>query len=542
MIRRDEKEGKVPPWKREAANIRLPLPFPFPLSTRRLSRATLRSSHLLRMKSSSSSSSSSYDAAVVALNSLQSNAAVIAEKRREREKDPDANRRQTEKFLRMVGYEPEALDQLRPIHVAGTKGKGSTCAFTESILRRHGLRTGFFSSPHLCDVRERIRLDGEPLSESLFAKHFWRVWEILEASGEPLPAYFKFLTVLAYVVFMEESVDVALVEVGIGGAHDCTNILRRPTLTAITTLDYDHCSILGHSIQEIAWNKAGIFKPEALALTVPQPPEALAVIEEEARRAGVARLGVVLASHDDEDIVPGIPGPQQRSNVALAVQLAHLWLATHSEPPTPLEPWEQRLSVVSPKSGDRVELSVVPGLGSLSALFRQGLEECRWGGRSQRLVRGTTTFLLDGAHTPKSIELCAEWLKGELEGLPASTRRLLLFHCTADRDAATLLPPLAALEFETGVFSPPCLQARLDPTSSHANFMFSRHSQTERCEKNAEAWAALRGGKGNGETFDCIADALAYVERLEGPKAVAVTGSLHLVGGVIRLLRDAQPD
>lgn len=113
------------------------------------------------------------------------------------------------------------------------QGKGSTCSFCESILRQHGLKTGFYSSPHLVQVRERIRINGDPISRELFAKYFWEVYDLLikqKENDNDMPAYFKFLTVMAFYVFLKENVDAAIIEVGIGGLYDCTNVLRYKNL------------------------------------------------------------------------------------------------------------------------------------------------------------------------------------------------------------------------------------------------------------------------------------------------------------------------
>ncbi len=162
-------------------------------------------------------------------------------------------------------------------------GKGSTCAFTESILRQYGLKTGFFSSPHLVSVTERIRINGQPLSQEKFAQHFWQVYDKLEDK----PAYFKFLTVMAFNVFIEEKVDVAVIEVGIGGAFDSTNVIERPICVGITLLDFDHVKVLGNTIEEIAWHKAGIMKPGTVAFANPNQPEsALITLQERAKEIG----------------------------------------------------------------------------------------------------------------------------------------------------------------------------------------------------------------------------------------------------------------
>ena len=175
----------------------------------------------------------SYDEAVAALNNLQTNAALLQKVRKERQKNVHLNLPQTLKYLERSGMTLNDLDTLKIIHVSGTKGKGSTCAFCESILRHSGLKTGFYSSPHLVTVRERIRINGEPIEQDKFTSYFWSVYDKVckGREDEDRPPYFKFLTILAFNIFWKEKVDVAIVEVGIGGAYDCTNIIRKPSVT-----------------------------------------------------------------------------------------------------------------------------------------------------------------------------------------------------------------------------------------------------------------------------------------------------------------------
>ena len=186
----------------------------------------------------------------------------------------------TAHFLLQSGISSNELDQLGVIHISGTKGKGSTCAFSESILRQRGLKTGLFTSPHLLSVTERIRINGDPISKAMFSDYFWEVYDkVVTAHPEQdLPVIFHFLTVLAYHIFVRENVDVAIIEgkdfsnelqalqritlaVGIGGRYDSTNLVRKPVVCGITTLDIDHTQILGETIEQIAWHKAGIMKP-----------------------------------------------------------------------------------------------------------------------------------------------------------------------------------------------------------------------------------------------------------------------------------------
>jgi len=179
-------------------------------------------------------------------------------------------------------------DRTYPIvHIAGTNGKGSTAAFLESILRAAGFRTGLNTSPHLERINERIRINGEEVSDQIFAETFTRVQEVIEellAAGrlEAHPTYFECVTALAFEVFARERVEFAVVEVGLGGRLDATNIVR-PQVSVITRIDFDHENYLGHSLEEIAREKAGIVKAGVPVATAPQLPEVREVLRGKAR-------------------------------------------------------------------------------------------------------------------------------------------------------------------------------------------------------------------------------------------------------------------
>lgn len=194
------------------------------------------------------------------------------------------------------------MAKLNIIHVAGTKGKGSTCSYVDSILaqyrKSHGVprAVGLFTSPHLISVRERIRINSSPISAALFSKYFFEVWDALQnGPSEPIPPplYFKYLTLLSFHVFLREKVDTAIYEVGVGGEYDATNIADHPAVTGITTLGIDHVKTLGESLKEIAWHKAGIQKLGVPSLTVNQLPEAIEVIEARAKERSVESLSIV---------------------------------------------------------------------------------------------------------------------------------------------------------------------------------------------------------------------------------------------------------
>ena len=211
------------------------------------------------------------------------------------------------------------LPSLHVIHVTGTKGKGSTCALTEAALRASGYRTGLFTSPHLWDVRERIRVDGRPVDKATFVRHFDAVYKRLEETADDrvgVPAYFKFLTLLGLSIFVDAGLDAVILEVGIGGRLDATNCVPPPVAAGVAPLGFDHMELLGDTLPAIASEKAGIFKPGSAAFTVAQRPDAAASL------AGVAAgVGVPLAlARPLDEYKPAAGAPPSRCCTATAMR------------------------------------------------------------------------------------------------------------------------------------------------------------------------------------------------------------------------------
>jgi dihydrofolate synthase/folylpolyglutamate synthase len=255
------------------------------------------------------------------------------------------------------------------LHIAGTKGKGSTAAFAERICREAGLKTGLTTSPHLQTARERIAIDGAMIAERDFVRLAARVEE---AAADLDASFFEKMIAMAFLHFADERVDVAVVEVGLGGRLDATNLCV-PRACAITRLGLDHTEHLGPTIVHIAREKAGIIKPGGPVVTVAQEPDAARVIEEVARDRG-APLTVVDV---DASLCPSLAGAHQRENASVAAALVRA-------------------------SGIVVDEGAV----------HRGVAAARWPGRYETL-RDDPALVVDGAHNATAAEALVETVRAD---------------------------------------------------------------------------------------------------------------------------------
>uniref|UniRef100_A0A182NQB5 Folylpolyglutamate synthase n=1 Tax=Anopheles dirus TaxID=7168 RepID=A0A182NQB5_9DIPT len=463
-----------------------------------------------------------YENAISTLNTLQSNFSVLQDSMSRKHQDDSKHIGDTIKYLERIGIKLENLDKLSAIHVSGTKGKGSTCAMIESILRSNGYRTGFFSSPHLVSVTERIRLNGMPISTEKFSETFWRIYERLSASREhmnDLPSYFGFLTILAFDVFLREEVDVCVVEVGIGGRYDCTNALRRTATVGITSLGLEHTKLLGNTLEEIAWQKAGIIKPGSDVYTVEQPAQCMQIIEQQCAQSK-AKLHIVPSRLDSYRWTqkPSLINDNctvVELNTSLAIQIASSWMCrTHPE----------------------VKPATSPLL--ISQQTATGVDSCFWPGRLQRITYDSfRTLYLDGAHTVESTDVCARWFSTKSN---SQHKRLLIFNTTGDRDSFKLISTLSrAVKFDAAFFAPNiafCSESCVDAT----NHNFPLEQQIERCRQNYMFWVKeLKNEKGFlGGSIDAVFNQIEH--EYSGSEQfcdILVTGSIHLIGATLTALK-----
>ncbi|MGE5344670.1 MAG: bifunctional folylpolyglutamate synthase/dihydrofolate synthase [Acidithiobacillales bacterium] len=361
---------------------------------------------------------------------------------------------------------------LRSVLVAGTNGKGSAAAALSALLHAAGVRTGLFTSPHLVRVTERIRIGEADVPESLLADALSLV-AALSGPGERGPTYFEALTVAALELFRRARLEVAVLEVGIGGRLDATNVVM-PELSVVTNVGADHLELLGPTLADVAREKAGIFRQgrPALVGSAGSAPEAMAVLRAEAARTG-ALLREVPPSGRWDGVFP-LAGVHQRGNVALAVAAARA-----------LAPLDEKK-------------------------VAEGLARTRWPGRLQRIERpGRRPLILDGAHNPDGAEALARWL--DAEGL--SGRVDLLFGVMRDKDLTGIFAPLGA-RARLVVFAAPPSPRAAAPETLRAHL-----------------------GREDAQVATSVAEALLLLGgAAPGAPPVLVAGSLYLVGEVLRIL------
>ncbi len=401
------------------------------------------------------------------------------------------------------------------LHVAGSKGKGSISAMLASVLQAAGYRVGLFSSPHLHTYRERMQINGELPSEAEIVDLLTRLRPVFDAMPELIT--FELSTALAFTLFAERPVDVAVIEVGLGGRLDATNVIR-PLVSVITALSLEHTDILGHTIEEIAGEKAGIIKPGVPVVAAPNPPAALEVIRETATVRGAPLVQVGL----DVPYTVGEARPDGQWFEARRLTKDE-GRQTMDEGHAPSHNGHPSSLVLRPSGWSRywlpllgefqvanavcaltaIDLVRQRGLTVSEAALRDGLAKVRWPARLEVLSRAPLV-VADGAHTPESAALVVAALRRHLQ----FERLVLVFGALQDKDVGGMLDALL-------------------PAASQVIVARSRYPRSH----TAETLAALvteRGGPLVG-ALDDVADGLARALSLAGPNdLILVTGSLFV--------------
>ena len=392
---------------------------------------------------------------------------------------------------KLVGDLGDPQFNVKSIHIAGTKGKGSVSAITHSILKSAGLNTGLYTSPHLENFRERVRLNDSLISEKDVASLVKKIKPAIESGAEPKPSFFEVYTALAYLYFSDNKADIAVYETGLGGRLDATNVLK-PIVSAITPISYEHTDKLGNTLGEIAFEKAGIIKTGSVCITARQEKEASDVISSvcSQRNAKLITVGKDISfeevSCDDKGSVfnvsgifgrysmleCGLLGPHQIANVALSIGI--------------------------------IESLRFSGIDIPEDAIRRGIKTAVWPGRLE-IVSRRPLVVLDGAQNRASAKTLVDAVKKVFK----YNKLKLVLGVSKDKDVKGILEELV----------PIC-----------DSIILTKSKIVERAAE-PENIKAMIGNSKEVLMTSCVDEAMdAALSRAGASDLVLVTGSLFVVG------------
>ncbi len=394
-------------------------------------------------------------------------------------------------------------DKLRTVHIAGTKGKGSTSTMTAAMLEAQGYRVGLYTSPHMVDIRERITINGKMISEEDFSKYVRQI-EPIVAKLKPTPTWFDVITAIAFQYFADQKIDIAVIETGMGGRLDSTNVLK-PEVAAITSISFDHMAQLGGSLAKIAGEKAGIFKPGVPALSVSQVPEVEAVLKRvagdvgapldicggslefsyrfEASRMGGRQYRVCLTTPNSkfEHITVPLFGEHQAINCGLAMAII-----------------------------DRLKTRGLP-IDDTKAM--EGLSKTAITGRME-MIKETPKIMIDAAHNAASVDAL---MRAIGQHVPYDSM-VVIFGCCADKDVEGMLSRIAG-GADKVIFTRVNSIRSANPTELSLRYQ-------EMYGKMAQVAPTLQ-------------DALEIAYRAVSKEdLICITGSFYLIGEAKRILQE----
>ncbi|MGN8837422.1 bifunctional folylpolyglutamate synthase/dihydrofolate synthase [Mitsuokella jalaludinii] len=404
-----------------------------------------------------------------------------------------------ERLLELLG---RPQDRYRTVHVTGTNGKGSVSAMVEGALRRSGIHTGFYSSPHLVSYTERIRVDGQNISEQDFAAGMTVIREKIDlmlAEGAECPTQFEVLTALGFYYFAKCQVEYAVIEVGLGGTLDSTNVIT-PEVSVITNVTMEHADKLGGTLQSIAENKAGIIKDGVPVVTAAKG-EPLSVIRAVAEEKSA---DIFVAGEDFSSKFISCDGRVQQLEFS-----SELLGIDH-------QLYELHLLGVHQVENSAVALMTLRLLHNIDARLTmetvtEALRLVSWPARFERLDFGAQTVIVDGAHNPAGMRA----LRSSLDAIFPAEERVLLLGILKDKDIDAMLHILLRPN-DTVVVTVP---------------------QSERADSAADLLRRVAPAVQHVEAFDDNEEALdRALELANGEKLLVIAGSLYLVGGVREML------
>ena len=394
----------------------------------------------------------------------------------------------TKEFLRFLGN-PEQRFQV--IHVAGTNGKGSVCAYLDAMLRAEGRSTGLFISPHLVKVNERIVINGKPITDGCFLEVFQAVMEKvrqMEAEGRSHPTFFEMLFGMAVTAFAQAGVEYAVLETGLGGRLDATNAVGHPVCSVITSIGMDHMEILGDTLEKIAAEKAGILKPQVPAFYFEGTDATDRVLEERASELGISCKKIGKNAFENLRI--------EHKNIAFSCTNAYYGNT----------PWLLRNTGSYQAENALLALEVMRhlfGEAGRPGLWRNALAQVTWEGRMEEILPG---IYIDGAHNASAMERFVESVKAR-----GQHRKAVLFSAMQDKD----------YEGMAG-----CLCRNLD--ADYYVVTQLSYSRSADARDLAEVFARYTGQPV--VVRDSLADAWDYVLAHQEGRTIYCLGSLYLAG------------
>ena len=398
------------------------------------------------------------------------------------------------------------IDKMRIIHVAGTNGKGSVCSYISNILVEAGLKTGLFISPHLVKINERVQINNIPVNDEIFMDAFYKVKQVaenMEKKGGKHPAYFEFLFGMAMLIFSKQNVDIVVLETGLGGRLDSTNIVKKPLMTIITSVSKDHCHILGDTVEEIAREKAGIIKKNVPLVFFGEDKRVREVLIDTAKKmnspyeyitsenvSGVEKNGknidFLLSDkyYNNELISVGSNAYYQIWNASLAAT-AMAWLANEYNDTI----FNGRLSM---------------------GVIKNGIKKAFWEGRMEEITPGV---IVDGAHNEDGIRVFLETAVRMKD-----RHQILMFSAVADKDYVSMIKEIV----ESGAFD-----EYIVCTVEYTNRAMPANVFLDTFKKFTDKPVFLR--ETAKEALDCA------LERKGENARLFIAGSLYLVGEIKRM-------
>ncbi len=405
------------------------------------------------------------------------------------------------RMLRILAGLGNPHKKIKTVHVAGTKGKGSTCHMIAAMLQNSGYRTGLYTSPHIVNLRERICVDGVLVTEHEFTRLMARVAPVVKRLQRDEPTFFEVMTAAAFLHFMYHKVDIAVIETGLGGRLDSTNVIK-PEACGIVSISYDHIAQLGNTLEKIAEEKAGIFKPGVPVISAPQVPAVKRVLRRAAERVGCPLRFIgedIEFSYRFES--SRASGPHTRVCLATpATRFDHLRVPLLGEHQA--HNCGVALGIIDALRQSRWE---IPAQGAID-----GLAKVRIQGRME-MLRELPRTIVDAAHNASSIAALMRAIGQNI----SYDSMVVIFACSADKDIDGMLAQLQ-LGADKVIFTTAGTPRSVDPHELHARFV-------EKSQKMAQVGDTLE------EAYEIACKSVTREDL------ICITGSIYLVGLAKRL-------